>query len=92
MKKTSLVCQHLENVSREVMEEYQDIVRQYIRRRSGTCALFRRESALALGFRHLEQQPGLAHGSGRARRPFCRYRQAPHQPGIFAEPSMGVAV
>jgi hypothetical protein len=42
MRKTSLVCQHLENVSREVLEEYQDIVRQYIRRRNGIYALSRR--------------------------------------------------
>jgi hypothetical protein len=34
-RNSALVCQHLENVSREVLEEYQDIVRQYIRRRNG---------------------------------------------------------
>jgi hypothetical protein len=49
MKRTPLVCQHLENVSREVLEEYQGIVRQYIRRRSGIYALFRRGKLYYVG-------------------------------------------
>ena len=28
-KPTQLVCQHLENVSGDVLEEYQDIIREY---------------------------------------------------------------
>jgi hypothetical protein len=28
-KRTPLVCQHLENISREALEKYQDIVRRY---------------------------------------------------------------
>jgi hypothetical protein len=31
----SLVCQHLENISRAVLEEHQDIIRQYVRGRQG---------------------------------------------------------
>ena len=41
-KRTSLVCQHLENISREALEKYQDIIRQYVRRRQGVYALYRR--------------------------------------------------
>jgi hypothetical protein len=41
-KRTPLVCQHLENVSREVLEQHQDIVRQYVRHRQGVYALYRR--------------------------------------------------
>ena len=37
-----LVCQHLENVSREVLEQHQEIVRQYVRHRQGIYALYRR--------------------------------------------------
>jgi hypothetical protein len=32
-KRAPLVCQHLENISREALEKYQDIIRQYVRRR-----------------------------------------------------------
>lgn len=41
-KRTSLVCQHLENISREALEKYQDIIRRYVRRRQGVYALYRR--------------------------------------------------
>ena len=42
MKRSSqLVCQHLENISRGALEEYQDIIRQYVRGRQGLYALFR---------------------------------------------------
>jgi hypothetical protein len=41
-KRASLVCQHLENISREALEKYQDIIRQYVRRRQGVYALYRR--------------------------------------------------
>jgi hypothetical protein len=41
-KRTSLVCQHLENISREALGKYQDIIRQYVRRRYGVYALYRR--------------------------------------------------
>lgn len=41
-KRMPLVSQHLENISREALEKYQDIVRQYVRRRQGVYALYRR--------------------------------------------------
>lgn len=34
-KRAPLVCQHLENISREALEKFQDIVRRYVRRRQG---------------------------------------------------------
>lgn len=41
-KRSPLVCQHLENVSRSVLEEQQDFVREYVRHRQGVYALYRR--------------------------------------------------
>jgi hypothetical protein len=41
-KQKSLVCQHLEHISRGVLEKYQDIIREYVRRRPGVYALYRR--------------------------------------------------
>lgn len=48
-KRTPLVCQHLENLSREVLEKHQDIIRQYVRRRQGIYALFRRDKIYYVG-------------------------------------------
>lgn len=41
-KRKPLVSQHLENISRDALEKYQNIVRRYIRRRQGVYALYRR--------------------------------------------------
>ncbi len=41
-KATQIVCQHLENISRAALEEYQDIIRDYVRKRHGIYALYRR--------------------------------------------------
>jgi len=41
-KKNPLVCQHLENISREALEKYQGIIRRYVRSRQGVYALYRR--------------------------------------------------
>src|SRR3972149_10948573 len=41
-KRTPLVCQQLENISREALGKYQGIIRQYVRRRHGVYALYRR--------------------------------------------------
>src|SRR4030043_537653 len=41
-KRIPLVCQSLENISRDALEKYQHIIRQYVRRRNGIYALFRR--------------------------------------------------
>jgi len=38
-KRTPLVCQHLENISRDALDKYQDIIRRYVRRRQGVYAL-----------------------------------------------------
>jgi hypothetical protein len=35
-----LVCQHLENISGDVLEDYQDIIREYVSRRQGVYALY----------------------------------------------------
>jgi predicted GIY-YIG superfamily endonuclease len=48
-KRAQLVCQHLENVSRSVLEEYQDIVRQYVRGRHGVYALYRKGKLYYVG-------------------------------------------
>ena len=42
-RKGQLVSQHLENVSREALEKYQDIIKNYVRGRQGIYALFRRK-------------------------------------------------
>jgi len=39
-KTPQLVCQHLENISGDVLEEYQDIIRDYVSRRHGVYALY----------------------------------------------------
>jgi Restriction Enzyme Adenine Methylase Associated len=44
-----LVCQHLENISREALAKYQEIVRQYVRRRQGVYALYRRGKLYYVG-------------------------------------------
>jgi hypothetical protein len=41
-KRTALVCQQLENISRQALERYQDIIRRHVRRRQGVYALYRR--------------------------------------------------
>lgn len=58
--RSSLVCQHLENISRDVLEEYQDIIRQYVRDRQGVYALYRRGKLYYVGLaRNLRMR--LAH-------------------------------
>src|SRR5688500_161175 len=48
-KRLQLVCQQLENISRAALEEYQDVIRQYVRRRNGIYALYRRERLYYVG-------------------------------------------
>jgi hypothetical protein len=48
-KRTPLVCQHLENISREALEKYQNIVQRYVRRRQGVYALYRRNKLYYVG-------------------------------------------
>jgi hypothetical protein len=48
-KRASLVCQHLENLSRVVLERYQRIIRNYVRNREGVYALYRRGKLYYVG-------------------------------------------
>jgi hypothetical protein len=48
-KRLPLVSQHFENISRAVLEKYQDIVRRYVRRRQGVYALYRRNKLYYIG-------------------------------------------
>ena len=41
-KRSHLLVQHLENLSRRVLEDFQDIIREYVRGRRGLYALYRR--------------------------------------------------
>ncbi len=41
-KRPHLLVQHLENLSRRVLEDFQDIIREYVRGRRGLYALYRR--------------------------------------------------
>ena len=59
-KRSSLVCQHLENISRSALERHQDIIRQYVRNRQGVYALYRRDKLYYVGLaRNLRMR--LAH-------------------------------
>lgn len=48
-KRKSLVSQHLENISRDALEKYQNIIRRYVRRRQGVYALYRRNKLYYVG-------------------------------------------
>lgn len=58
-KRSPLVCQHLENISRGALEQYQDIIRQYVRNRHGVYALYRRDKLYYVGLaRNLKMRLG----------------------------------
>lgn len=38
-----LARHHLENISRDALEKHQQIIKQYVRRRNGVYALYRKE-------------------------------------------------
>jgi hypothetical protein len=48
-KNPQLVCQQLENVSSVMLEQYQDIIRSYIRGRNGVYALYKGKSLYYVG-------------------------------------------
>ncbi len=48
-KRKPLVSQHLENISRDALEKYQNIIRRYVRRRQGVYALYRRGKLYYVG-------------------------------------------
>lgn len=48
-KRSPLVCQHLENISRDALEKHQDIIRNYVRGRQGVYALYRDDRLYYVG-------------------------------------------
>jgi hypothetical protein len=46
---THLVCQHLENISREALEKHQAIIKRFVRKRQGVYALYRRGKLYYVG-------------------------------------------
>ena len=48
-KRTPLVCQHLENISRDALEKHQDVIRNYVRGRQGVYALYRGDRLYYVG-------------------------------------------
>src|SRR3974377_2221997 len=48
-RQTSLVCQHLENISRQALEEYHHPIRHDVRNRHGFYALYRRGKLYYVG-------------------------------------------
>ena len=48
-KQKQLVCQHLENISREILMKYKDIIREYVRRRHGVYALYNKNRLYYVG-------------------------------------------
>lgn len=47
--KSHLVSQHMEGISAKALEQYQDIIREYIRGRHGIYALYKRERLYYVG-------------------------------------------
>ena len=48
-KRKSLVSQYLEGISRRALEDYQDVVRNFVRRRHGIYVLYRRDRLYYVG-------------------------------------------
>jgi hypothetical protein len=48
-RKTHLVCQHLEGISARALEQYQDVIREYIRDRHGIYALYKKDRLYYVG-------------------------------------------
>ncbi|MDD5706587.1 MAG: hypothetical protein PHR35_11725 [Kiritimatiellae bacterium] len=48
-RRAHLVCQHLENISRGALEKHQDLIRDYVKRRQGVYALYRRDRLYYVG-------------------------------------------
>jgi len=47
--KGQLVCQHLENISRDALEKYQGVIREYVKGRHGIYALFKKDKLYYVG-------------------------------------------
>jgi hypothetical protein len=48
-KRLPLVSQHLENIARNALEKYENIIRRYVRRRQGIYALYRGDKIYYIG-------------------------------------------
>jgi hypothetical protein len=48
-RRAQLVCEHLENISRQALEEHQEIIRKYVRGRQGVYSLYRRGKLYYVG-------------------------------------------
>ncbi len=48
-RKGQLVCQHLENISRKALENYQNIIKEYVKGRHGVYALYRKGNLYYVG-------------------------------------------
>ena len=48
-RNSQLVSQYLENISRKMLEEYQDVIRNFVRKRHGVYALYRRGKLYYVG-------------------------------------------
>jgi predicted GIY-YIG superfamily endonuclease len=48
-KRLPLVCEHLENISRDALESHQNVIRGYVRRRQGVYALYRKSKLYYVG-------------------------------------------
>lgn len=45
----NLVCQYLENISRKVLQKYQNVIKKYVRNRRGVYALYRKNKLYYVG-------------------------------------------
>jgi len=48
-KRSPLVCEYLENISRDALENHQIVIRSYVRRRQGVYALYRKNKLYYVG-------------------------------------------
>src|SRR2546427_5954876 len=48
-RQSQLVCQHLENISREALEERENVIQNYVRSRQGIYALYRKNELYYVG-------------------------------------------
>ena len=48
-KRAQLVSQHLENISSDALDKYQDVIRSYVRSRQGIYALYRKNKLYYVG-------------------------------------------
>jgi GIY-YIG catalytic domain len=48
-KSSHLVCQHMERIPARALEQYEDIIREYIRGRHGVYALYKRDRLYYVG-------------------------------------------